>query len=651
MEVVMAGMWVTRRAWLIVGLLSIVLLGLACAKSEKETASSAPSTPATQKPVTGPAAAPAPAATTTSANGEGAVGAGLIALAKTHPEGQPLVPGGPPFYPRKLLQEKGFQLHLKYHTTTLPLWTKAVYGGEQRFAGTWNPAQYTQVLRSLHLSRPSYSGMLLLADMGRCTMAGRTGKFDTCNGQYGHNQSITIIPGLYERWETPTPLTYVFHVRKGVLWPVSPVMKRTDREVTAQDIVWFLETTKREGVLKDNFSLVKEFVAVDRYTVRVNMLSPHAEFLRHTANTSMGIFPKECYEAKDCLGGTYSFSPGPFLISQDETVTREKVVFTKNPEFYLKGLPYLDRWRVDQITDPAAQKAAFFTRRIDQIGASSPLELDGFLKQTPDIQVHSAWVITGTVVLRPQLTGPLADVRVRRALAMTMDLPYVWEAGYGGHTASAYLVSHDTFGSEWYYTVEQLGENYQLNPQKAKQLMAEAGYPNGFDIKFTYYATSGPLNEMGLAIQANWKKYLGVNLSAKIVDFANYSESTTSKNWEGLLYQPAWNIMWWADQEMAIGHFTLGQFLNLQNVGDPVAQDLFPRARSELDPAKRTALLWQWEERERSQVYVFRVAILTSFLLYQPWEMNAAGHEVAWFTSINGPTWLGMHDTTKAPKR
>ncbi|MBM3947098.1 MAG: hypothetical protein FJ315_06855, partial [SAR202 cluster bacterium] len=195
------------------------------------------------------------------------------------------------------------------------------------------------------------------------------------------------------------------------------------------------------------------------------------------------------------------------------------------------------------------------------------------------------------------------------------------------------------------------GPNYQFNPEKAKQLMKEAGYPDGFSIPLTTYLTSGSWNDMAITIQANWKRYLNVDLQFKVVDFSSYSQSQTEKTWDGILQQLAWNIMWWGDQEMAIGHFTKGQFLNLQNVDDPVAVELFPKVRSEMDPAKRTAMLWQWEEREREMLYTLRVAILTNFHLLQPWELNGAPHEVAWFSSINGPTWTGMHDTTKEPKR
>jgi ABC-type transport system substrate-binding protein len=658
---------------LLIGLLAIVLLALACAKSVEKAAPSpsapspaapaapaaapAPATPAAPSPAQPAQPAPAPAPTTSGTvtgaaaartTTEEAIGTGLFALAKTHPEGQPLVPGGPPFYPRKLIQEKGFQLHNQYHQTKLPLWKKATYGGHRLAYGNWVPSTIISMLKIQQLNRPSYAGMLLLIDMGLCSMVGRDDHFDRCDGQYGRNQSVSIIPGVFTKWDQPDAQTYVFTVRKGVLWPAIPPMARSDREVTAQDIVWFLDITKKEGALRNNFDLVKEFVAVDRYTVRINMLAPHAEFLRHMANTSMGIFPKECYEAKDCLGQKL-VTPGPFLI--DESIVRQKVVFVKNPEFHLKGLPYIDRWTVLNIADPTAQKAAFYTKQIDHYSSSYLTETQSIMKEVPDLKIQSAWVIAGTTVGRPQLKGPLADVRVRRALTMAIDMPQLWDLVYEGHTAFAYLVSRDTFGDEWFYTLEQAGQWYQFNPVRAKALLAEAGYPNGFDLTWTQGVFPGFTPPIPLHLQAQWKKYLNVNVKIAALDFAPLTAVLYDKNWEGIYYQAGWNINFWADQEAALSHFTKGQFLNLQNVDDPVITDLYGKVRSEMDPAKRTALLWKFEQHELDMIYLFRMQILTLYLFWHSYELNGAAHEVAWFTGLNGPTWLSMLDTSKAPKR
>jgi peptide/nickel transport system substrate-binding protein len=637
--VVMKSLFHSQKLFLVLGFACVLVLALACAKSGEKAAPATPTAAPAPAAPTAPAVAPAPAKPLTQEE----------AIAK-YAEGKPLVPGGPPFYPRQLLQTKGYQVHLKYHLTKLPLWEKAKYGGEVRGTNSvW--ASSFNVLDNLVLSRTIYAGMLLMIDMGRCTMIGREGKFDTCNGQYAKNYEVAIIPGIFQRWEQPDPSTYIFHVRKGVLWPPHPLMKRTDREVTAEDTAWYLNTVKTEGILKDNFNLVNSIEAVDRYTVRVKMQSPHVEFLRHMSNTAMGLIAKECYDDKDCRKGQTIVTPAPFLFVPEESVLRQKFVLQKNPEFYLKGLPYIDRMVGTSITDPASQKAAFLTGKIDQQYLTNPAEVDNMLKQRPDIWVHSSWVLAGSQVFRPQLKGPLADVRVRRAMAMTMDLPSVWEAGYGGHTTFVNLVSRDTFGPEWYYTLEQAGEYYQLNPARAKQLLTEAGYPNGFQISLVTSSTAGGWYDEQITVQANWKKHLNIDMKINQVDSTAYTAALYGRSWPNLLYQQGWNIAYWADQEGALIHMTKGQRLNLTEIDDPWISQQYLKQRGEFDPAKRAALLWEYEQYELQQIYFFRISVLTSFVTVQGWELNGASHEVTWFGIFNSPSWLSMLDTSKMPQR
>ncbi|MSQ11953.1 MAG: ABC transporter substrate-binding protein [Dehalococcoidia bacterium] len=572
-----------------------------------------------------------------------------------YPEGEPLVPGGPAFYPHKLIAEnEGVKLLYEYHQTKLPLWKKAQYGGESvtnSFTG-WNPAYTLEYLHLQSLNRPSFAGMLLLFDMGRCSMVGRDSDYSVCNGEYAHNQSIAIVPSVFQTWELPDPLTYVFHIRKGVLWPAIAPMTRTDREVTSDDIVWFLGVQKSEGILKDNFQLVQNIEAVDRYTVKLTMSAPHFEFLRHMANSSMGLFPKECYDEKGCLGGKL-LSPAPFLVKDNETEVLGKVVLVRNPEFFLKGLPYIDRWVGIAIPEPAAQKAAFTTNKVDEFFVFQPSEVAGYQRASPGVQVHAQAVLGGTTVLRPQLKGPLADVRVRRAMTLAMDLPSVWQGAYENFAYFPNLVSRDFFGADWYYTLDQAGQYYQLDVARAKQLMAEAGYANGFKTDIilpSFFSSGGPYDAM-VVLQANWKKNLGIDVKINIADYVAWATQLYDHSWNGLYHQYGWNISYWAEGETALSHFTKGQALNFQEVDDPWVTELYPQVRSEMDPAKRAAMLWEFEKHELENIYLIRIAPPTSLQLMQPWTLNGAAHQVAWWCCFNGPSWLTMLDLSKVPNR
>jgi peptide/nickel transport system substrate-binding protein len=562
-----------------------------------------------------------------------------------------MVPGGPAVDADKMYAQKDVQVLREYSPAKLPLWTKASYGGEIRTrVNNWTLRLFIDP-QLLFLSRPSTSGMLFLLDMGRCTMIGREGKFDTCNGQPAKNDTAAIIPGVIEKWQQPDPLTYILTVRKGVLWPAIPPINRTDREVTAQDIAWFLGYVKTENFLKDNFILTKTIEAMDRYTVKITMKQPHADFLLNMAHTSMGVFPKECMSAEgkfQCLGMEW-VSPGPFLLKTDEL--RVRGVWEKNPEFYLKGLPYFDGLIALALNDPAAQKAAWLTGQLDTYITSSVTEMTDLSKRIEGSQVEAQITNGGLGAFRFNFTGPVADARVRRALAMTMDLPSMWQAAKDGFDYFPPLVPKNYFGDEFFMYVDLAGENYQFNPTKAKQLLTEAGYGNGFTLTLNTSSSSGPVYDMFLWMQAQWKKHLNIDTKITVLDRTSLAVAFNQLKWDGIISVSGWNLTFWPDADTAFLQMVKGSRQNIEKIDDPKINDLFVKQRSEMDAAKRTAMLWEFEQYELTQIYALRYGSIANFMIHQPYEMNGASHTVAYYVVFNGPTWLGMQDLTKVPKR
>ncbi|MBM3946754.1 MAG: hypothetical protein FJ315_05070, partial [SAR202 cluster bacterium] len=481
---------VRPRAWFsLFGVLLALVLALACAKSEETTAPAQPSGPAAPAAQATPAApavpavtpAPAPAATPAPAPAPAPPPAAALTKEQAtgidyllaYPEGQPLIPGGPPFFPKKLAKEKGVQTMFKYHVTKLPLWQRAVYGGEFWGGSTASTEPNTlDFLKVVSLANVSRGATLMFLNMGRCDMVGRS-DYSRCPGKH-HSNDGAIIPGMLSKWQQPDPTTYILTLRGGVLWPNVPPMIRTDREVTAADVVWWLETVKKEGALRDNFALVESFEAVDRFTIRVKMQQPHFEFLRNLAHHSLVIFPREVYDNPNAFKGKM-VSPGPFI--SGEFVVRQRLRWEKNEEFYLPGLPYVNALVGVNIGDFAAEKAAFITGKIDSLRTEIDTETSSIMRQYSGSTANSIHLAAMGNMIRPQLEGPLADIRVRRALTLTIDHLALWETMLEGHTFFPALVSRWEFGGDFFMALEQASQWYQFNPQRAKQLLTEAGFP------------------------------------------------------------------------------------------------------------------------------------------------------------------------------
>src|SRR3990172_8205995 len=152
---------------------------------------------------------------------------------------------------------------------------------------------------------------------------------------------FSIMPDLAEKWTVSKDgKIYTFSLRKGVRFHNKPPVN--GRELTAEDVKYSLERFMAKSGFRDRFEPVQAIDAVDRYTVRITLKEPYAPFLNHLANPSFcAILPREAEEKfknfnhPDAVIGT-----GPFVLKSYEKGV--KVVFERNPTYFMKGLPYLD---------------------------------------------------------------------------------------------------------------------------------------------------------------------------------------------------------------------------------------------------------------------------------------------------------------------
>src|SRR5882672_11944932 len=149
-----------------------------------------------------------------------------------------------------------------------------------------------------------------------------------------------ILPDLAEKWEATSPTTFVFTLRRGVRFHKKPPVN--GREVTADDVKYSLDRFRTRSPMKARFEPVQSIDVIDRYTVRIVLKEPFAPFLNHIASAShTAILPREAEEKfKDFNQPEAVIGTGPFVLKSYEKGVR--VVFERNPDYFMKGLPYLD---------------------------------------------------------------------------------------------------------------------------------------------------------------------------------------------------------------------------------------------------------------------------------------------------------------------
>lgn len=621
-----------RRPFLIGLSLVVVLVALACAKGEEPAAAPAPSAP--QAPAAAPAAAPvatpapvAPAAPAPKAETTG-LAPSLAAELKLDPRTEE--PGST--MPQEVL---------KYHHSKLPLWTKAKYGGERvGSGGTYNILGMNPF--TVFSKRNNWMGMFIMIDAGTCSSIGRT-DFSVCNGVRNNNLTGVLVPGIIEKWERSDPLTVVLTMRQGVLWPNLPPMHlRANRNVTIEDVKWYFETQKKEGVYKDTFALVDTFEIVDQKTMRVRFTQPHATFIQMMANYGLGIIPRECYEDKEGCLTKRLISPGPFIFDQASYEPRNKANYLKNEEFWLKGLPYLDRLRTIAVTDTAAMRAAFITGQFDQLENYSPRERDALLKQVPDAQTVTQYCSCGSANFMIRMDqAPLSDVRVRRALSMGMDRPKAWLLANDRYNAMGMPMAFDFLGLELFVNLKTAGKYNQYNPEEAKRLLAEAGFATGLTVP-VHMSSTWPARwasqDLVTSITEDWKK-IGVTLELKIIDAQLDANARRDKKWEGMLFSQCWDCSATDPDSYFLAAYSKSP-RNLMGINDPVIDDIYLRARSELDAAKRQQLYWDFLNRMYDQQYGMHFGNPSGFEYFARWLRNAASHVYAYAGVTNFASWV-----------
>src|SRR5438046_6210124 len=165
---------------------------------------------------------------------------------------------------------------------------------------------------------------------------------------------FSILPDLAEKWTVSKDgKVYTFTLRKGVRFHQKPPVN--GREVVADDVKYSLERFMAKSGFATRFEPVSSIDVIDRHTVRVTLKEPYAPFLNHLANSSFcAILPREAEEKfKDFNHPDAVIGTGPFILkSYDKGV---RMVFERNPDYFMKPQPYLDGAVVEITPDAAAR--------------------------------------------------------------------------------------------------------------------------------------------------------------------------------------------------------------------------------------------------------------------------------------------------------
>ena len=327
------------------------------------------------------------------------------------------------------------------------------------------------------------------------------------------DEHFQLQPWLAESWETPDPLTYVFHLRRGVRF-------HNGQALTARDVKWTFDsliTGKLRSSKTSTFAAVDRLDAPDDYTVIFHLKEPMSSLLWNVSAGAIGIVPYG--SAEDFNRHPIGSGPFRFVSAQQDN----DVIIERNPDYWATPAK-LGRVEFRVIPDATTRALELRKRSADVVSNALTPDMVLTLEKDGGLEVLRG---PGTIYayLALNLHDPtLKDVRVRRALAYAIDVQpmirYLWR----DQARPAYSVLPP---QHWAYDADVA--RYPYDPARARRLLDEAGYleNNGVRFHLAMKTSTEESTRLLAAVLQQQLRQVGIALDIHTFEFATFFSDIT----------------------------------------------------------------------------------------------------------------------------
>ncbi|MDR0709505.1 MAG: ABC transporter substrate-binding protein [Spirochaetaceae bacterium] len=395
------------------------------------------------------------------------------------------------------------------------------------------------------------------------TADGRSILFNVFEGLVKPNPDGGLEPAVAEKYAVERDgLAYNFTLREGLLF-------HDGTSVTAEDVVFTLETAKANQF--DGFTNIDAVEVLGERNLRITLKEKDPEFL---ADLMVGIVPKHNANREKNAVGT-----GPFII--ESYTTQQSLVLVKNPNYRRPGYPKLDKVTIVFVADSDALLTALRGGNIDGAVITGSL-----LQQLPenDFDVVPGSSNSVQLLALNNAVKPLDDVRVRRALNYAVDVREIIDmAFYGrGEPSGSPLIPGLARAYE-----TSLKNPYPLDIARAKSLLAEAGYPNGFSLEITVPSVY-VMHVDTAQVLVNQLAKAGVAVTIRQVDWATWlSDVYRDRNFQATIISLDSNSI---SPRSFLARYRSNAGSNFINFKSADFDSLYDKSLAEQDDAKRIAI-------------------------------------------------------------
>ena len=394
---------------------------------------------------------------------------------------------------------------------------------------------------------------------------------------------------------------YTVSLKEGVLF-------HNGRELVAEDVKYSLERNARpdsgtwnatsplsnivggQAVIDGEAETAEGIRVVDDQTIEFTLVEPDAYFVHGLTLITNSIVPSEVVEE---FGEDFSFNPvgtGPFQLV--EWVPGERLEFARFDDYFEEGKPYLDGIVYEVGADPGVYLLRFERGEMDVVADGLPAADIARVASDPamgELFMNTNTYLTGFLAFNTA-TPPFDNPDVRKALAMAIDRDRLLQ-----FSANAATITYDWYPPSHYNcTAGDDDPLYTYDPEAARQLLADAGYPDGFQVESWFRVIRPWLDRIPEAVQQD---LAAIGVDVELLQLETSVASEMVDNHEMPMFMQAWGSSFPDPFNFATEIFQTGSvYAERLNYSNPEVDALVAEARQNTDPESRCEQWLQAQE-------------------------------------------------------
>lgn len=390
------------------------------------------------------------------------------------------------------------------------------------------------------------------------------------------DKDMNIVPALAESWEQPDPKTTIFHLRKGVKFHNGEPLK-------ASDVKFTIDRMKNSPKVSHIINAVDSVEVIDDSTVKVTTKEPFGPLLNHLAHTASSILNEKAVTEAGESYGQHPVGTGPYKFVSWQS--GDRITLEANPDYY-KGETPIKNIIFRSIVENSNRTIALETGEVDIAYDIDGLDKDR-LRNDERVKFIEKPSLSMSYLGFNTRKAPFDKKEVRQAIATAINIDDIIDAVYKGSAQKGVtLIGPRVKG------YSDKPQQYKYDVEKAKQMLAEAGYPNGFTTKI--WTNDNPLRRDIAVILQDQLKQIGINAEIETLEWGAFLDGTARGDQD--MFILGWvTVTGDADYGLypLLHTASFGGAGNRAFYDNPKVDELLVKAKTSIDPQERDMLYEQ----------------------------------------------------------